>query len=482
MNKRRALEPHRERSLLCVQRLPTRAATRPQYGGTLRVEVRQSPETPDPPPLLGPGFTIARWEAGRLAVYEADENAAGGRPFLDRVEIQMGRSLRDQAGDLDLGKADIVELGPNELRRQPPGRRVWSSSPVRVLALVFAPRFDDARVREALALAVDRSAIHNVLLQRQGEISGALLPQWLSGYAFLFPAAADLARARQLAAGARPITLGVSDPAARPIAERIALNARDAGLAVSVTSQPAGADVSLVELRIASTDPAKALGEIAAALGLPARAAAQHARTNLRRGTRPARRLSRHPADSPPRYLRRRPARPRRSRHRALRRVALREPLAGRRAPMKFRTRLLLIFTAAIVASVAVVDLLVLGSTRRAFERSETQRAEALVLQFRKEFDRRRRELVRTVNAIAASEAVRHIAVQPDYTEYYDYAAPQAATHDLDLLELVAADGAIVSSAQWPARFGYKEDWLTTGEDWQPFAAPSSVARNCPRA
>jgi two-component system nitrogen regulation sensor histidine kinase NtrY len=134
---------------------------------------------------------------------------------------------------------------------------------------------------------------------------------------------------------------------------------------------------------------------------------------------------------------------------------------------MKFRTRLLLIFTAAIVASVAVVDLLVLGSTRRAFERSETQRAEALVLQFRKEFDRRRRELVRTVNAIAASEAARHIAVQPDYTEYYDYAAPQAATHDLDLLELVAADGAIVSSAQWPARFGYKEDWLTTGEDWK---------------
>jgi peptide/nickel transport system substrate-binding protein len=253
--------------LLCVAAV--HGATRPQYGGTLRVEVRQNPETPDPPPLLGPGFTIARWEAGRLAVYEADENANGGRPFLDRVEIQMGRPLRDQAGDLDLGKADIVELGPNELRRQPAGRRVWSSSPVRVLALVFNPRFDDARVREALALAVDRSAIHNVLLQRQGEISGALLPQWLSGYAFLFPAAADLGRARQLAAGSRPITLGVSDPAARPIAERIALNARDAGLAVSVTSQPAGADVSLVELRIASTDPAKALAEIAAALGLP---------------------------------------------------------------------------------------------------------------------------------------------------------------------------------------------------------------------
>ena len=246
------------------------AATRPQYGGTLRVEVRQSAETPDPPPLLGGGFSIARWEAGRLAVYEADENSSGGRPFLDRVEILLGRALRDQAGDLDLGKADVVELGPNELRRQPAGRRLWSSSPVRVLALVFAPRFEDARVREALALAVDRSAIHTVLLQRQGEISGALLPQWLSGYAFLFPGATDLGRARQLASGARPITLGVSDATARPIAERIVLNARDAGLAVSVTAQAANADVVLRELRIASADPAKALAQIAAALGLAA--------------------------------------------------------------------------------------------------------------------------------------------------------------------------------------------------------------------
>jgi hypothetical protein len=236
----------------------------------LRVELRQNAETPDPPALLGAGFTIARWEAGRLAVYEADENAAGGRPFLAGVEILLGRSSRDQASDLELGKADVVELGPNELRRQPAGRRIWTSSPVRVLALVFAPHFEDARLREALALAVDRSAIHTVLLQRQGEISGALLPQWLSGYAFLFPTTADLGRARQLAAGARPIALSVNDPAARAIAERIALNARDAGLAVSVTPQTANADVALVELRIASADPAKALARIATDLGLPA--------------------------------------------------------------------------------------------------------------------------------------------------------------------------------------------------------------------
>jgi hypothetical protein len=247
----------------------SRAATRPQYGGRLRVEVRQNPESPDPPPLLTLGFTIARWEAGRTAIYDADENAAGGRPFLDQVEIVMGRSLRDQSNDLELGRADIVELGPGELRRQPAGRKVWSSAPVRVMALVFQPRFDDAAVREALALAVDRSAIHTVLLQRQGEISGALLPQWLSGYAFLFPTATDLVRARRLATGSRPLSLGVSDPALRQIAERIAVNARDAGLRVSVVPQPESADVRLVELRIASAEPARALAGLAALLDLP---------------------------------------------------------------------------------------------------------------------------------------------------------------------------------------------------------------------
>ncbi|MEO8596202.1 MAG: ABC transporter substrate-binding protein [Candidatus Solibacter sp.] len=246
------------------------AATRPQYGGTLRVETRQNAQTPDPPPLLGPGFQITRWEAGKLAVYEADENAAGGRPFLNTVEIQLGRTLRDQASDLDLGKADVVESGPNDVRRPVAGRKTWSSLPVRVLALVCSPRLEDPRIREALALAVDRAAIHRVLLQRQGEVSGALLPQWLSGYAFLFPAAADLGRARQLSPGARPITLGVADPAARPIAERIAVDARAAGLAVSVTAQPETADVVLLELRIASPEPAKALTQLAAALNTPA--------------------------------------------------------------------------------------------------------------------------------------------------------------------------------------------------------------------
>jgi hypothetical protein len=252
-------------------------ATRPHYGGTLRIELHDSFETSDPP-VTGPGmadlaraFTITLWEGGRRAVYSADENAAAGRPFLDSVEIQLARPLRDQSIDLELGKTDIVELGPNEIRRQQSSRKIWQSQAVRVVALVFSRSVEDARVREALALAVNRPAILTVLLQRQGEVSGALLPQWLSGYAFLFPASFDLPRARTLAAGAHPLSLAVSDPGLRAIADRIALNARDAGLAITVAPQAAqaAADIRLMEARIPTTDPARALAALAAAFGLP---------------------------------------------------------------------------------------------------------------------------------------------------------------------------------------------------------------------
>jgi len=239
------------------------------------VELREAIESADPP-QTGPGmaqlnaaFTCARWESGRRAVFTADENAAGGRAFLDAVDVQMGRPLRERA--IELGRADLVELAPAEVRRAAGTQRIWSSSPVRLVALAFGPRVDDVRVRQALALAVDRAAIHNVLLQRQGEVSGALVPQWISGYAFLFPTAADVPRARALLAGvaapARSLTLAAAD---RTMAERVALNGRDAGLALTAAPADAPADVRLAEVRTMTSDPPAALAAIAAGLDLPA--------------------------------------------------------------------------------------------------------------------------------------------------------------------------------------------------------------------
>src|ERR1035438_2403034 len=71
-------------------------------------------------------FAGTGWVAPR-AVLAPDENAPGGRPFLDSVEIEMGKPLRDQAIDFGLGKADVVELDANESRRPVSGRKGWSS-------------------------------------------------------------------------------------------------------------------------------------------------------------------------------------------------------------------------------------------------------------------------------------------------------------------------------------------------------------------
>lgn len=233
--------------------------------------------------LLGTGpFRLTAFDPGRRATFAANEDYWGGRPFLDAVDIQLGRTLRDQFVDLDLGKTDIAELAPADLRRAPlHGRTVWSSAAISLIALEFAVgHAADPRLREALALSIDRAAMHSVLLQKQGDISAALLPQWISGYAFAFPAAPDLPRARALAAALPPAARTLSlnyDPAirtARALADRIAVNARDAGLAVQVSPQNPQADLRLIEIRLPSFSPTRALAGFAEALGLEAPSAA----------------------------------------------------------------------------------------------------------------------------------------------------------------------------------------------------------------
>jgi signal transduction histidine kinase len=133
---------------------------------------------------------------------------------------------------------------------------------------------------------------------------------------------------------------------------------------------------------------------------------------------------------------------------------------------VSFRAKLLTVFTATVVLSVGLVAWAVSFQMRDAFERLNSQRTDALIAQFQREFARRADEVTRRVEGIAnASETVR-MAVglsgpAPDISSYVNDATGLAAAHQLDFLELIADDGTIISSAQWPARFGYKEAWIT---------------------
>jgi hypothetical protein len=128
-------------------------------------------------------------------------------------------------------------------------------------------------LHEALALSVERGSIRSVLLQGAGQPAAGILPNWMSGYGFVFPMDADLPRARHAREQVRTVptwTLGYdgSDPVARLLAERIALNARDAGLSLQPTPG-ATADLRLLRLPLAP-DPWIALTDVATLTGTPA--------------------------------------------------------------------------------------------------------------------------------------------------------------------------------------------------------------------
>jgi peptide/nickel transport system substrate-binding protein len=233
--------------------------------------------------LTGSGpFAINRWDPGKKLTLTARDDYWGGRAFVDSIEIEMGKSYRDQMIALDLGKADIVEVAPDQVRHAvSEGRRVVSSAPSEWMALVFSNDVtspEDAKWREALAVSINRAAINDVLLQGGGEPAGTFLPNWLTGYAFLFPAVFDLQRARELRGDGRvgpawTLTFDTADPVSGVIAARIALNALDAKLVLlapnSLPTNSKVPDMRLVRIPLSSLDPHIALSELASRLGLP---------------------------------------------------------------------------------------------------------------------------------------------------------------------------------------------------------------------
>ena len=191
--------------------------------------------------VIGTGpFRVTGFANGALTLV-ANDDCWSGRPFADAVELRTRRAVRDQWLDLSVGKADIVEVPPELLRQaEQQHMNVLVSRPVDLLALTIAPDgwFASREIRQAAALAVDRTALYNVIFQKQGEVTASLLPESLSGYAFLFASDRDLDRARALRGGATTaaMMLGVDDNSStmQLAAERLALNLHEAGFSVQV--------------------------------------------------------------------------------------------------------------------------------------------------------------------------------------------------------------------------------------------------------
>lgn len=228
-----------------------------------------------PQGVIGTGAFQVTGFANDVLTLTANDICWQGRPFLDVVEIHAHRAIRDQWLDLGVGRADLVEVPPEQLREAQQQRlTVLSSAPVTLLALEVADSgaLANPLLRQSIALAMDRSALENVIFQKQGEVTASLLPANLTGYAFLFPAERDLSKAQELRGGLTPPTLVLAaegDGAMQLAAQRIALNLREAGFSVqAVNSGAQHADLTLRQFPLECSEPQAALESIVRGAGL----------------------------------------------------------------------------------------------------------------------------------------------------------------------------------------------------------------------
>jgi len=133
-----------------------------------------------------------------------------------------------------------------------------------------------------------------------------------------------------------------------------------------------------------------------------------------------------------------------------------------------FRTKLLLLSSITVAGAVALVTGAVSIAARQGFERADGQRRRDLLAQLQRELDARGMEVARQVERAAASAGVQRITAG---SAEFDQAQQESAAQDLGFLDVVQPDLTILSSAHWPARFGYKNDWEIAADDWHAAGA-----------
>src|SRR5467141_1207713 len=143
---------------------------------------------------------------------------------------------------------------------------------------------------------------------------------------------------------------------------------------------------------------------------------------------------------------------------------------------MSFRTKLLFVVLLTIFASVSVVAYAVTHYTQATFEAMDAERTEALVAQFKKEFVQRGEETAQQAKNIAEANLTERMAIDmarpnADLSLWVRDAIGSAQENGLDYVEFVNHDGVLISSAQFPAHVGYKNDWVTSVKDWNDTTA-----------
>lgn len=152
-------------------------------------------------------YRLTRWERLKLKVYQANEDFYLGAPVIPYIVIQLysGIPIRlYEAGEIDIAAVYSYDVERVSNPAEPLYADLRSSVDLCTSYVVFdtaQPPFDDLKVRQAFAMAVDRQKYIDVVFYGVGMPAKGLYPPALPGYNLnLEGLPYDPQRARQLLA------------------------------------------------------------------------------------------------------------------------------------------------------------------------------------------------------------------------------------------------------------------------------------------
>jgi peptide/nickel transport system substrate-binding protein len=204
------------------------------------------------PPGAGP-YYIAEFSGSKPILIRRNPHYGGNRPqrwdeiiLNQNVNVQTSY-LQVRRGEIDLDMAGLPPAAHTELTKNygiNKGRYFVNPGLItQYIALnTTRPLFKDLKTRQAVAYAINRTALFRVAGLNAGRPNDQILPPGLPGYqpVEIFPNTPDVAKAKALMGGrtAKAVLYAGNDPISTPQAEIIRQNLKAIGIEVTVKRLP----------------------------------------------------------------------------------------------------------------------------------------------------------------------------------------------------------------------------------------------------
>ncbi len=138
---------------------------------------------------VGPGpYKFVEWVPGQRLVLEAFDDYWAGAPKIKTVEFRVILDEAARVAALEAGEVDVIHaFAPIEADRLSSNPDVKVINPpsagfIRLNMNTSSPPFDDPRVRQAMAYAIDREAINDAIFLGTAPVSHSLVPAGTFAY------------------------------------------------------------------------------------------------------------------------------------------------------------------------------------------------------------------------------------------------------------------------------------------------------------